>query len=183
VTALQSSEVILHPLSEETLYVKSGKKPQPKRSMKKTAFARPANQVVRSKNLNPSSVVTALRLSEVILHPLSEETRSVRNVKKLQTMRKSFASPANQAVRPKIQNPSSEVTAHQSSEGILPPLSEETQSVKNVKKHLWKRKLKRKSFVKPANQAVRPKIQIPSSEVTALQSSEVILHPLSEGTL
>jgi hypothetical protein len=126
VTALQSSEVILHPLSEETLYVKSGKKPQPKRSMKKTAFARPANQVVRSKNLNPSSVVTALRLSEVILHPLSEETRSVRNVKKLQTMRKSFVSPASLIVKTKNLNPSSEVIALPSSEEILPPLSEGT---------------------------------------------------------
>jgi hypothetical protein len=111
----------------------------------------------------------------------------LKNVKKHLFKRKlkmkAFARPANQAVRPKIQIPSSEVTAHQSSEVILHPLSEETQSVKNVKKHLLKRKLKRKSFVKPANQAVRPKIQIPSSEVTALQSSEVILHPLSEGTL
>jgi len=140
--------------------------------LKKKSFVKPANQAERHKNLNPSFVVTVLQLSEVILHPLSEEKQQEKSGKK------SFVKLENQAVRPKIQIPSSVVTAHQSSEGIHPPLSEETQSVKNVKKHLSKRKLKKKSFVKPKNQAVRFKILIPSFVGTALPSLGVILLPL-----
>ena len=118
--------MILQPLSEETLLKKNEKKHLSKRKLKKKAFARPANQAVRPKIQIPSSEVTALQSSEVILHPLSEETRSVRNVKKLQTMRKSFVSRASLIVKTKNLNPSSEVIALPSSEEILPPLSEGT---------------------------------------------------------
>jgi len=106
---------------------------------------------------------------------------------KLQVMRKlkkkSFARPANPVVKTKNLNPSSVATALQSSEVILLPLSEETLYERRGKKHQQKRKLKKKAFARPANQVVRSKNQIPSSEVTALQLSEVILPPLLEETL